>query len=49
MTKAERGAISEDSMRMYDLGLRETTKYLTVLGNLTILRRIKERYLTENK
>ena len=48
LTKAERGAISEDSMRMYDLGLRETTKYLTVLGNVTIPRRIKERYLTEN-
>ena len=48
LTKAERGAISDASMQVYDKALKETTRYLTVLGNVTIPRRISERYLTKN-
>jgi len=48
LTKAERGTISDASMQVYDKALKETTRYLTVLGNVTIPRRISERYLTKN-
>ena len=48
LTKAERGAISDASMQVYDKALKETTRYLTVLGNVTIPRRISERYLKKN-
>ena len=48
LTKAERGAISDASMRVYDKGLRVTTRYLTVLGKVAIPRRISERYLSNH-
>ena len=48
MQKSERGSIPEKSLRIYDSNFRESVRYLTVLGNMPIPRRLKERYLNDN-
>ena len=48
MQKSERGSIPEKSLRIYDSNFRESVRYLTVLGNMPIPRRLKERYLDDN-
>ena len=46
LAKFDRGGIPEASMRHYDSVLRESARYLTVLGNLTMPKRLGERYLS---
>ena len=45
LAKIDRGGILEASMRHYDSVLKESARYLTVLGNLTMPKRLGERYL----
>ena len=44
LAKFERGSFPEANMRHYDSVVRESSRYLTVLGNLTMPRRLGERY-----
>ena len=45
--KVERGTLSRGTLKYYDTGLRESARYLTVMGNLTIPGRLRKRYLTD--
>ena len=46
LAKFDRGGIPEASLRHYDSVLRESARYLTVLGKLTMPKRLGERYLS---
>ena len=45
LTKAERGAVSENAMKHIDPNMRASAEYLTVLGNKYYPRRLSEKYL----
>ena len=48
LTKWERGAIPENSMKAYDAVFESTANYLVALNSGMIPRRLRERYLTNN-
>ena len=48
LTKWERGAIPEKSMKAYDAVFESTANYLVALNSGMIPRRLRERYLTNN-
>ena len=48
LTKSERGAIPEKSMKVYDAVFESTANYLLALNSGVIPRRLRERYLTNN-
>ena len=48
LTKWERGAFPEQSMKAYDAVFKSTANYLLALNSGMIPRRLRERYLTSN-
>ena len=48
LTKWERGAFPEQSMKAYDAVFKSTANYLLALNSGMIPRRLRERYLTNN-
>ncbi|MAC68596.1 MAG: hypothetical protein CMP84_00015 [Gammaproteobacteria bacterium] len=48
LAKVARGTLSRETLRYYDTELRESARYLTVLGNMTIPPRLGRKYLSNS-
>ena len=46
LAKVARGTLPRSTLRYYDTSLRESARYLTVLGNMTIPTRLDRKYLS---